>query len=86
MLFALQLVKKAGQVEGGLPPALRQKMMVNVACDFGIGLIPLVGDFINVLYKCNSRNFVLLEKYLVEKYEKERPDTHVPLQKAQETV
>lgn len=43
-------------------------MMANVMFDFGIGLIPIVGDFINVLYKCNSRNFVLLEKHLVKKY------------------
>ena len=42
--------------------------MANVMFDFGIGLIPIVGDFINVLYKCNSRNFVLLEKHLVKKY------------------
>lgn len=68
LLFALQLVRKADQIEGGLPAQLRLKMMFNVTCDFLIGLIPLVGDFINIMYKCNLRNFVLLEKYLVEKY------------------
>lgn len=66
--FAVMLVKKAGQIDGGLPAELRLRMMFNVAMDFGIGLIPLVGDFINILYKCNLRNFILLEKYLVEKY------------------
>lgn len=66
--LALQLVKKAEKILGGLPQDLRSRMMANVAFDFGIGLIPLVGDFINVLYKCNSRNFVLLEKHLVEKH------------------
>lgn len=68
----MQLVKKAGTIEGGLPATLRSKMMFNVAMDFGIGLIPLVGDFVNILYKCNSRNFILLEKYLVEKYSKQQ--------------
>lgn len=67
-LLALQLVRKAEKILGGLPQDLRARMMANVAFDFGIGLIPLVGDFINVLYKCNSRNFVLLEKHLVEKH------------------
>ena len=66
--FALQLVRKARTIDGGLPKGLEAEMMANVMFDFGIGLIPIVGDFINVLYKCNSRNFILLEKYLVKKY------------------
>lgn len=73
--LAYQIVSKASKIEGGLPPALYLRMMANVAFDFGIGLIPLVGDFINIMYKCNSRNFVLLEKYLVQKYAHE---SHVP--------
>lgn len=77
--LALQLLKKAEGIEGGLPAKLRLQMMVNIMFDFGIGLIPLVGDFINVLYKCNSRNFVLLEKHLVEKYSK---GTHAAVQPA----
>lgn len=71
--FAYQLIQKASQIEGGLTPSLRRKMMQNVAVDFGIGLIPVVGDFINILYKCNSRNFVLLEQHLVQKYLPELP-------------
>lgn len=70
LCFALQLVRKADLIEGGLPTRLRQKMMANVMFDFAIGLIPLVGDFINIMYKCNLRNFVLLEQHLVEKYNK----------------
>lgn len=66
--FALRIVHKADEIDGGLPMSVRLKMMANVMFDFGIGLIPIVGDFINVLYRCNSRNFILLEKHLVEKY------------------
>lgn len=80
MLLATQLLNKAEQIEGGLPASLRLRMKTNIAIDFGIGLIPLVGDFINVLYKCNLRNFVLLEQHLVNKYEK----LAVPAQNAQE--
>ncbi|KAF8004216.1 hypothetical protein HF325_001664 [Metschnikowia pulcherrima] len=76
--LALQLVRKAEQIEGGLPVALRLKMMANVAFDFGIGLIPIVGDLINIAYKCNLRNFVMLEKYLVEKYHKNGQKMGVP--------
>lgn len=68
VLFALQLVSKASSVDGGLPEKIRLQMISNVVFDFVIGLIPFVGDFMNILYKCNSRNFILLEKHLVEKY------------------
>lgn len=68
LLLALALVKKLRQVEGGLPESIQGKMMLNVAMDFGIGLIPIVGDFINIAYKANTRNFILLEKFLNSKY------------------
>lgn len=68
VLFALQLVSKASSVDGGLPEKIRLQMISNVVFDFVIGLIPFVGDFMNILYKCNSRNFIILEKHLVEKY------------------
>lgn len=68
LMLALQVVSKAGKIEGGLPTQLRLQMMANVTFDFVIGLIPIVGDFINIMYKCNLRNFVLLEKHLVDKY------------------
>lgn len=74
LMFALQLVSKAGKIEGGLPVQLRLQMMANVMFDFVIGLIPLVGDFINIMYKCNLRNFVLLEKHLVDKYMAQTPN------------
>lgn len=71
--FALQVVGKAKQVEGGLPDAVVAKMTANVMFDFGIGLIPIVGDIINIAYKCNSRNFILLEQHLVHKYSNAAP-------------
>lgn len=71
--LALRLVRKAEKIEGGLPTIIRLKMIANVTFDFAIGLIPIVGDFINIMYRCNSRNFILLEKYLVEKHTKGNP-------------
>lgn len=77
--FALQLVNKANSIEGGLPPSIRLKMISNCITDFLIGLIPFVGDFINVLYKCNSRNFIMLEKHLVDKYSALNPIKNTPV-------
>ncbi|KAA8899868.1 hypothetical protein DIURU_004125 [Diutina rugosa] len=73
LFFALQLINKAKQVEGGLPDHIAAKMSANVMFDFGIGLIPFVGDLINIAYKCNSRNFIILEQYLVQKYSTDAP-------------
>lgn len=35
--------------------------------DFGIGLVPILGDFADAWFKCNTRNNLLLERYLREK-------------------
>src|SRR5579859_1825167 len=42
-------------------------MYSNMALDFGIGLIPVIGDLADAWFKCNTRNNVLLENYLRER-------------------
>lgn len=42
-------------------------MMINVLIDFVIGLVPFIGDVADAVYKCNTRNAVILEKHLREK-------------------
>jgi bacillopeptidase F (M6 metalloprotease family) len=42
-------------------------MMINVLIDFVIGLVPFIGDIVDAVYKCNTRNAVILEKHLREK-------------------
>jgi Domain of unknown function (DUF4112) len=42
-------------------------MYSNLMLDFGIGLVPVIGDFADAWFKCNTRNNLLLEKYLREK-------------------
>jgi Domain of unknown function (DUF4112) len=39
-------------------------MYLNLFIDFGIGLIPVLGDFADAWFKCNTRNNILLERYL----------------------
>lgn len=51
-------------IEPELPASIKMRMVFNMAVDFGIGLVPFVGDIADALYKCNTRNVVLLEKEL----------------------
>ncbi|KAA8652584.1 hypothetical protein EYZ11_002383 [Aspergillus tanneri] len=66
-LLAMMVVNTCEKVDGGLPTRLRMKMTVNVLIDFVIGLVPFVGDVADAMYKCNTRNAIILEKHLREK-------------------
>ena len=70
--LALMLVKSCGAIDGGLPQALRARMLFNIALDFGIGLVPIIGDLADAIYRANSRNAWLLESYLSKKVEAQR--------------
>ncbi|RAL14656.1 DUF4112 domain-containing protein [Aspergillus homomorphus CBS 101889] len=65
--LALMVVRSCEGIDGGLPARIRMMMMINVIIDFFIGLVPFVGDVADAVYKCNTRNAVLLEKHLREK-------------------
>lgn len=62
--LAMLLIRKARTIDGGLPKYLEAQMMANITFDFCIGLIPIVGDLINMAYKANTRNYILLETHL----------------------
>jgi hypothetical protein len=70
--LALMLVKSCQKVDGGLPATLRARMIFNIALDFGLGLIPLLGDVADAVFRANTRNAWLLEMYLTKKSEAER--------------
>ncbi|KAK3357206.1 hypothetical protein B0T25DRAFT_150428 [Lasiosphaeria hispida] len=67
LLMAMYLIKSAAKVDGGLPPTLYARMFWNVMVDFGIGLVPFLGDIVDALYRANTRNAWLLDAYLSEK-------------------
>lgn len=69
-LLALMVIRTCTEIEGGLPNSLKAQMLFNLILDFFIGLVPFVGDLADALYKCNSRNAVLLENYLRKQHEK----------------
>lgn len=39
------------------------EMIRNVMVDFLIGLLPILGDLTDVVFKANTKNMVILEKY-----------------------
>lgn len=42
--MAMMVLRTCEQVEGGLPSSVKSKMMMNIVLDFGIGLVPFLGD------------------------------------------
>ncbi|KAL1954164.1 hypothetical protein VTO42DRAFT_1572 [Malbranchea cinnamomea] len=79
MFMALMVVATCNKIEGGLPANLRLHMLLNVVLDFFIGLIPFVGDLADAVYKCNTRNAVILESYLKKKGQKNLKQMSRPL-------
>ena len=47
----------------GLPKIIITRMVFNIAADFLVGSIPFLGDAADVVWKVNTRNLRLLNKY-----------------------
>lgn len=62
--WSLTLVQTARQLDNRLPLDLQLLFLLNILIDFLLGLIPIVGDLVEIGYKSNLRNFLLLEKHL----------------------
>ncbi|KAI5205144.1 hypothetical protein E4T39_03216 [Aureobasidium subglaciale] len=69
--IALLLVKGCMKVKGGLPMGILIQMLINIAIDFVIGIIPFIGDIADAYFKANTKNCRLLEKHLDNLY---KPD------------
>lgn len=48
----------------GVPPALWGRMLANVAAEAGMGLVPGLGDIMDVVFKANLRNVAILDEAL----------------------
>lgn len=68
--ISLTIVNHAWQTKAS--PLLLGRMIGNVAIDFVIGAIPIVGDFFDLAFKANRKNARLLERHLTRQMEKER--------------
>lgn len=52
----------------GMPKRLLIRMTRNSAIDFGLGLIPLVGDVADMFYKANVANVRIMEKWWLSQH------------------
>lgn len=68
----LRLLWITRRLSDPFPLDLQLMFLMNMAIDFGLGLIPVVGSLIVVGYKANSRNFGLLERHLTRIGERNR--------------
>ncbi|OBZ72059.1 hypothetical protein A0H81_08033 [Grifola frondosa] len=56
------IIRKARQAE--IPNWLLRRMLLNNAVAALVGLVPIAGDLVVVMFKTNSRNAALLEEFL----------------------
>ena len=61
-LISAYLIRESAKM--GAPRHLQVRMAGNVALDFLIGLVPLVGDWFDLTFKSNRRNLDLLARHL----------------------
>jgi hypothetical protein len=60
-LFSCAIIVQAHQMR--LPRVVQLRMLFNVAIDVFVGVVPVVGDAIDFVWKSNSKNFALLERH-----------------------
>ena len=65
IFMALMVMNTAMKVSPGKDrEKLRATMMMNIAIDFAVGLVPFLGDVADAFFRANTRNAVALEKML----------------------
>lgn len=60
-LFSALLLLHAVRLR--IPRVVLLRMLINAAIDFGVGAIPVAGDFFDFGWKANVRNLALLERH-----------------------
>ncbi|MEP3562543.1 MAG: DUF4112 domain-containing protein [Marinobacter sp.] len=71
--YVLVEAQRAGASKG-----VKLKMLRNMGIDFVGGLLPVVGDAFDAIYKANTRNTRLLRNYLEKQLEIEPPSPPFP--------
>ncbi|KAG0229964.1 hypothetical protein B0O80DRAFT_430280 [Mortierella sp. GBAus27b] len=62
LALAIRLIHACQKFD--LPKGILHQMWFNVAVDFSLGFIPVVGDIGDFLFKCNTKNAQLFEDHL----------------------
>ena len=60
-LISLYIVYEAARL--GLPRAKIVRMLANVAVEAGLGVVPLLGDLLDVVWKANLRNVAIIDEH-----------------------
>lgn len=60
--------KYANTISCGLPKKVYAQMMSNITIDVAIGLVPVIGDIADAVFKANVKNLIILEDYLKKVY------------------
>tara|TARA_B100001250_G_scaffold360555_1_gene338090 strand:- start:1350 stop:1709 length:360 start_codon:yes stop_codon:yes gene_type:complete len=63
-LFSLYLLRTAIKMK--LPKSAIISIMFNIIIDTTIGIVPVIGDIFDILWKSNKRNMRIIEKHLVK--------------------
>lgn len=64
--MALMVYRTCCKVED-LDNNTKSKMVMNIVIDAFIGLVPFLGDIADALWRCNTKNAIELEKFLIKK-------------------
>mgnify|MGYP000364856463 CR=1 FL=1 len=67
LVLSLYLLFEASKL--GVPISLKLKMLRNILIDWGIGLIPILGDIADVAFKANIRNMKLLVEHINQEHQ-----------------
>jgi hypothetical protein len=63
-LFGCAIIVQAHQMR--VPRVVQLRMLLNVGIDLVTGVIPVLGDAFDFIWKSNTKNFALLERHAAE--------------------
>jgi hypothetical protein len=63
-LFTIGMLLQAREL--GVPKVVQARMLINVAIDTLVGIVPVFGDLFDFAWKANDKNLVLLELHARE--------------------
>ncbi|KAL2123875.1 hypothetical protein VTJ04DRAFT_240 [Mycothermus thermophilus] len=64
VFLCLKLIREANKVAGGLPTWIRFLMILNVIVDLLAGFVPILGDFVDMLFRANVRNAWMFDAFM----------------------
>ncbi len=63
-IMSLAILAQAHQMR--IPRIVQLRMLVNIAVDVLVGIVPVAGDVADVFWKANTKNLALLERHAAE--------------------